>query len=91
MKPKVIREFTAAHADAATSLDFWLQVAKRARWQNLADTRQDFPHAVPVGRRTVFNIGGNEYRMITRINYQRQIVYILHILTHAEYDKGEWK
>ncbi len=73
------------------SSDFWLHVAKHAAWQNLAETRQDFPHADPVDRRTVFNIGGNKYRMITRINYQRQIVYILYILTHAEYDKGDWK
>ena len=87
----MIREFAATYANAATSLDFWLQVAKRATWQNLAETRQDFPHADPVGRRTVFNIGGNKYRMITRINYQRQVVYILHILTHPEYDKGDWK
>jgi mRNA interferase HigB len=43
-----------------------------------------------VGRRTVFNIAGNKYRLIARVNYQSQLVFVLHLLTHAEYDKGAW-
>jgi mRNA interferase HigB len=89
--PKAIHTYAAAHPDAATSLDLWLQTTKRATWQNLAEVRNDFRHADLLGRRTIFNIAGNKYRMITRINYQRQIVYVLHILTHGEYDKGAWK
>jgi mRNA interferase HigB len=40
---------------------------------------------------TVFNIGGNRYRLIARVEYEQQRVYIRHVLTHAEYDKGAWK
>jgi mRNA interferase HigB len=47
--------------------------------------REDFRHADAVGRRTVFNIKGNDYRLVARINYERQRVYILSIMTHAEY------
>lgn len=41
------------------------------------------------GRRTVFNIAGNKYRLITRINYEKQRVFVLHLLTHTEYDHGD--
>lgn len=44
-----------------------------------------------VGRWTVFNIRGNTYRLIVTIHYNRQKIYIRHVLTHAEYDRGDWK
>lgn len=55
------------------------------------ETREDFPPADLVGQRTVFHIGGNKYRLIARVNYRTQRVFIRAILTHAEYDKGGWK
>jgi mRNA interferase HigB len=54
------------------------------------ELRRDFAYADPVGRRTVFNIHGNKYRLIARINYRAKRTFILHILTHAEYSKGGW-
>ena len=51
----------------------------------------DFPHADIVGERTVFNIGGNKYRLIARVNYRTQKVFILAVLTHVDYDKDAWK
>ena len=62
-----------------------------SRMNSLADVRSDFAHAGIVGRRTVFNIHGNDYRLIARVNYQTRRVFILHILTHVEYSKGDWK
>jgi len=53
--------------------------------------KQDFPSADQVQRLTIFNIGGNNYRLIVRIEYAQQKVYIRSIVTHAEYDKGRWK
>jgi mRNA interferase HigB len=53
--------------------------------------KNDYPSADLVGRFTVFNIGGNKYRLIVRIEYERQEVYIRHLLTHAEYDTDKWK
>jgi len=88
---KAIREFGKLHADAAPSLSNWLQIVRKAKWRNLAELRADFAGADQVGRRTVFNIGGNKYRLIARVNYRSQRLFILHTMKHAEYVKGEWK
>ncbi len=77
--------------DAKGPLEARYRVAKRADWNNLADTKVDFPHTDPVGSCIVFNIGGNKYRLITKIHYRRKKVYIRFALTHKEYDKGRWK
>ena len=50
-----------------------------------------FPQADQVGKKTVFNIGGNKYRLIAAIHYNRGRVYIRAILTHRDYDRGIWK
>jgi mRNA interferase HigB len=88
---KKILEFAEIHADAADSLDAWYRVAKSAEWVNLVDVRETYPAADIVGNFTVFNIKGNDYRLITSIVYVTQRIYIKYILTHAEYDKDKWK
>jgi mRNA interferase HigB len=88
---KAIREFAAKHADSLAALTAWYKLTKRAAWKSLPETKADFPSADLVERRTVFNIKGNTYRLIARVNYKTQRVFILYILTHAEYDKGDWK
>ena len=57
----------------------------------MAQVRQTFATADAVDKWTIFNIKGNQYRLITEINYAHQRLYIRHVLTHAEYDKGQWK
>jgi mRNA interferase HigB len=79
------------YSEVLPSLMRWYRVARKARWNDIHDTKSDFPHADPVGRFTVFNIKKNEYRLITVIHYNRFKVYIRAILTHSEYDKGKWK
>lgn len=69
----------------------WYRIAKARRWSSIAEVRMDFPHADLVGRWTVFNIGGNDFRLVVDIWYPGQVVYIKSVLTHAEYDKGTWK
>ena len=86
-----IREFLAAHPDADTSLNAWYKAARRANWQNLVEVKQVYTHADLVGRYTVFNIKGNDYRLITRIVYRSQTIFVVGVLTHAEYDKDKWK
>ena len=86
-----IREFLALHPNADTSLNAWYKVARRANWQNLAEVKQVYAHADLVGRYTVFNIKGNDYRLITRIVYRSQTIFVVAVLTHAEYDKDKWK
>ena len=86
-----ITEFTKTHKDALESLLHWHSVTRRAVWRHLVGVRADFPHADAVDLFTVFNIGGNKYRLVSAIKYRWQVVYIRHILTHAEYDEGKWK
>ena len=83
--------FARQHADAAKALDSWFRVAAAAQWRNLAEVRQTYRTADPVQQWTVFNIRGNAYRLITEIDYERQIVFIRHVLTHAEYSQERWK
>ena len=88
---RAIRGFAAKYPKAKTSLDQWYRITKRAAWRSLVDVQRTFPHADQVGRRTVFNIGGNNYRLIARVSYLTQQVFVLAILTHAEYNKEKWK
>ncbi len=55
------------------------------------EVRQILPHADAVGDKTVFNIKGNAYRLITAIHYNRGIIYVREVLTHAEYNRGDWR
>jgi mRNA interferase HigB len=88
---RTLREFIRQHPNAESSLEQWYRIVRRAGWNSLADVRRVFPHADHVGRRTVFNIAGNNYRLIARINYRGQKLYVLAVLTHGEYDKEQWK
>ena len=90
LSKKAIREFTRAHPEAIEPLAHWYLVSRRASWSSLADVRKDFRHADIVGKYTVFNIGGNRFRLIATIKYKWQVLYIREILTHADYDKGVW-
>jgi mRNA interferase HigB len=85
------REFWEVHPDAKDSLDAWYRTTKRAKWRSLAETRETFPHADPYGSCTIFNIGGNKYRLITKIYYEDQTVLLRFVLTHPEYDREKWK
>jgi mRNA interferase HigB len=93
---KRLREFAERHADAAEPLEKWYRLFREARWEDLQDVRRVYPHADTVKVRsgntvTVFNIRGNKYRLIAAIHYNRQRVYVLRLLRHAEYSKGFWK
>ena len=65
----------------------WYKTTKKANWENLADTRADFPYADLAGVCTIFNISGNKNRLITKIYYPNKKVQIRFVLTHAEYDR----
>lgn len=60
-------------------------------WSSWGDVRATFANASIVGNCVVFNIGGNKYRLVTRIRYPGQKVFVLKVMTHAEYDKDKWK
>jgi mRNA interferase HigB len=90
IKRGALEQFWQQHPDAKASLAAWYRVVRKANWKNPAELKQVYRNADLVGRRTVFNIAGNKYRLIARVNYQSQRVFVLHLLTHAEYDKGAW-
>jgi mRNA interferase HigB len=84
-------EFSKIHPDAEVPLDAWRQVAEQAEWKHIIDVREVYPHADFVEGYTVFNIGGNKYRLITKITYIVKSINIKYVLTHNEYDEGKWK
>jgi mRNA interferase HigB len=88
---RTLREYWEAHADVEDPLKTWFSIAKNARWRNLLEVQLTYSTAEAVGDFTVFNIKGNEYRLVVRIEYRLQIVFIREMLTHAEYDKDRWK
>ena len=91
-----LREFWQKHPDARAPLEAWHKATERARWASLADARRTFPHAdaVPVTSghtATVFNIGGNKFRLAAAIHYNTGKVFVLRVMTHAEYGRGRWR
>jgi mRNA interferase HigB len=79
------------HGDLYGPLDAWYRIAKKAQWRSPEDVCAVLPAADAVGRFTVFNIKGNAFRLIVEINYRTERLFIRHVLTHAEYDRGGWK
>jgi mRNA interferase HigB len=88
---KRLNEFIARYADSKPSLQHWYKIVKQTKFKTFAELRTVFPNADQVGKLTVFNIGGNKFRLIAAIHYNRQKIYIRAILTHSEYDEGSWK
>jgi mRNA interferase HigB len=88
---KKLVEASMEHGDLYVPLDAWYRTAKSTAWKSLDELRRVFPSADSVGKFTVFNIKGNTFRLIAEINYRTGRLYIRHVLTHAEYDKGRWK
>jgi len=81
------------HIDAERPLRAWYTHVsnKTVSWQAWADVKADFASASIVGNCVVFNIGGNKFRLITRVLYPSQKVFILKVMTHDEYDQDLWK
>lgn len=88
---KALRLFAQRHPDSQSTLDAWFRIVRTNQFANLVDLRRVFPHADLVGDLVVFNIGGNKYRLIAAVHFDRQKLYIRHVLTHNEYNRGTWK
>ena len=96
IKPSRLREYWEAHARAKKSLEAWYTVVKKAIWRNLGEMRKTFASADEVKVKSgktvvVFNIGGNNYRLICAVHYDRKKIFILRFMTHADYDTDNWK
>jgi mRNA interferase HigB len=77
--------------EVVAEVKIWFLVARRAKWERLSDIRVQYPSADQVGNVVIFNIRHNSYRLITSTAFPKQKLYVKALLTHAEYDRGEWK
>ena len=88
---KALRLFWEDYPDSKEALSRWFKLIHSTQFSNFAALRETFPSADKVGDLVVFNIGGNKYRLIASVHFNRSKVYIRQVLTHQEYDKGKWK
>jgi mRNA interferase HigB len=83
-----LKEFGEKYEDARAPLDAWYRIIKGREFRTPNELRKDFPSASFLGaRRTVFNIGGNKYRLVVDMRYDLGRVYVRDVLTHQEYDR----
>lgn len=81
-------QFSEVHPQAKAPLDSWFNEAKHSDWKTPADVKLRYSTASFLrDNRIVFNISGNKYRLLCRVNYTTAIIYILFVGTHAEYDR----
>ena len=79
--------FYTKHADAKTAIEEWFHKTAKANWESFADIKKTFNSVDTVGnQRFVFNIKGNDYRLVTLIKFKIKMVYIRFIGTHKDYD-----
>ena len=84
---KALRDFWTKHNDCEAQLKSWYHEALKADWGNPKEIKREFPSASFLqDNRVVFNIKGNHYRLIVKINYEYRILWIRFIGTHREYD-----
>jgi mRNA interferase HigB len=96
IKDKFLRDAAEQYPKAAKYLAAWTTNVRRAEWRNMADVRGYYGSADVVHVRSgrpviVFNVCGNTYRLIVAMHFNSQMAYTLRFLTHAEYDRDDWK
>ncbi len=84
---KRLVEFWQNHPEAEVLLGAWFAEARRAQWQKFADVKSSFKSVERVGERLIFNIGGNKFRLIALVDFQRRSVLIRFIGSHKQYDR----
>ena len=85
---RTLREFWEEHADVEQALKAWFQEVSKSNWVSFQELKQDFPSAsILQDNRIVFNIKGNNYRLIVKFNLEYQMAWIRFIGTHSQYDK----
>ena len=85
---RTLREFWKKHPDSEEQLKSWYKETEKAQWKNINELKSEYPNAsILKDNKIVFNIKGNSYRLIIKMNFEFQISWILFVGTHAEYDK----
>lgn len=87
---KTLRDFWEKYPDSQESLENWYCEAERSDWSTPQQIKDKFRNASIIGdNRVVFNIKGNDYRLIVKINYPYRLIYIRFVGTHRQYDAVE--
>ena len=86
-----LRDFWERYPESKQSLENWYQVTRKANWESFVDVRDTFRHADVFQDCVIFDVGGNKFRLITKIRYQKKKVFMRFVLTHKEYDAETWK
>lgn len=86
-----LSDFWREHPQAEKPLLAWHREVEHSAWANFADLRATYGSADKVGRYVVFNVGGNKYRLVCHVRFDIGIVFVKAVLTHEEYDEGDWK
>ncbi len=90
-----LQDFWKKHNPAKNSLERWFDITKETNWSSWPKLKMSFPSADMVktknGNFVVFNIGGNNYRLVTKIDFSETIVVVEDVMTHPEYSKNKWK
>lgn len=84
-------KFWSKYTDSKKALELWVKIVQETEWKNIVDVKKSYPSADAAGDCTVFNIKGNNYRLIAVINYVFQDIDVVAVLTHAQYSKDKWK
>jgi mRNA interferase HigB len=88
---KALRRFWDKHPDSEGAFVRWFIIMEQNDFESFDALRTTFPSADKVGESIVFNIAGNRYPLIASVHFNRRKVYVRHVLTHHEYDRGDWK
>lgn len=88
---KMLREFALLHPNAEQPLQDFRRLIAHGAYGSFGQLKATFASVDKVGERFVFNIGGNKYRLIAAIAFQVQLLWVKAVLTHEQYDKGDWK
>ena len=88
---KALRTYWEEHPVSEDVLNDWFRKIRRVEANSIVKLRQTFPSADLVRDCVVFNVGGNNYRIIAHVDFDLQIVWIRFVLSHAEYSKEKWK
>ena len=84
---KALTDFAALHPASEDPLQAWRRIVEASTFRGFAELRRTFNSVDRVDDFYVFDIGGNKYRLITAIHFNRQVIFIRHVFTHAQYDK----
>jgi mRNA interferase HigB len=91
LNSRVIKQFIEEQADAEAPLNNWVIKTQAAEWKNNADVQKTFNSADHIGdQKFIFNIGGNNFRLAAMVWIVQERVYVLKIMTHADYDKEKF-